>query len=63
LGNPAADPFKISFVVEDRALVFGVAVSANTQGNFTFHASLFWMVLPFSMTGLALDPLKVKGNL
>jgi hypothetical protein len=62
LGSPATDLFKISYVIEDGALIFGVAVSADPKGYFPLHTSLFWMSLPFSVTGLTLDPLKVKRN-
>jgi len=62
LGNPATDLFKISYVIEGGALIFGVAVSADTQGYFLPYTSLFWMSLPFSVTSLTLDPLKVKRN-
>jgi hypothetical protein len=62
LGNSAANFFKIGHVIEGGALIFGMAVSADTKGHLPLYTSLSWMSLPFSVTGLTLDTLKVKGN-
>jgi hypothetical protein len=61
-GDFAADLFEVGHIIESGALVFGVAVPADTEGHFPLYLSLSRMAFSFPMTGLTLDPLKIKRN-
>ena len=53
----AADLFEIGHVIKGGALVFGVAVSTNTEGHFSLYLSFSRMSSPFAVTGFTLYPI------
>jgi len=47
-GDLAADLFKIGHVIEGRALIFGMAISADPKSHSSLYASLSRVFLPLS---------------